>query len=1205
MSEPVTLFDNLLDQFEALWKAGPPPALADFLPTDSGPQARTLARELIKLDLYYRVQAGEPPPVAGRYAQLPNCPLRSALAQELAALEAQWRTPQVDTAVQDPEGTNPSLGDATRSPLPPPSQLSDPDRLPAQIGRYPIQGLIGRGGMGVVYRGLDPGLLRVLAIKVLLPEHRADAELQQRFLKEAQIMGQLQHPGVAPIHEVGALSDGRPFFSMKQIEGHTFAALLAKRSGAADELPMHVGIFGHICQTLAYAHARRIIHRDLKPENVMVGAFGEVQVMDWGLAKILGEADREDSSFRTPANPEGTVPGTVMGTLAYMAPEQARGETDKVDTRSDVFGLGAILCEILTGRPPYTAAKSYERHLQAAAADLREVLAKLQGCGADAELVALAHRCLAAEREQRPKDAGEVAAAAAHYQAQVQARLQVAQVAEAAAQVKAAEERKRRMVSIAFLAAVLALVVAVAGGAVWYIQDQADQAERAARAREEKNALEAQQAAEKRLQKTEQVVRGEYVSNGAAAALTDSRRWLDEIAQRLADPLTTAELLSNPPQEWEARLTRAQTAWDHAAALLGSTKHNINPAVVTRLAELDRNLQAAHADWALARELDTIRLRAGELKSGKFDTGLAAQQYRAFFADKLQMDFAADTPESLAARIVASRLRYVLVAALDHWAEVISTDAADFPRVLETARRADPDPWRDEVRHPQSWHNPIILEKLASQAATGRHSPFVLLLLVKGLHNEQRTKVLKQASLHFPHDFWVHFHLASVVKDRGQAAGHYQTALAIRAAVPVCYFNIGNCLADAKDLDGAIEAYCKAIASDAHYAHAYNNLGILLNAKGDPAGAISAYRKAIKSNPKYATAYYNLGNVLAAQKELDGAIDAYRKAAAAEPQYDAAHYNLGNALRNKGDLEGAIASYRQAIACNPTNAFAHNNLGSALEAKGDWKGAIAAYRQAVESNPKYARAFNNLGNALRTTGELGAAMDAYRQAIAADPNFPFPYGNLGVALRQQGSLQESVQALQKAVKLMPQNEIFQDDLRISQRWLALDQRLPGVAAGKDVPAGAAETIEFADFCNQPFKKEYALALKLFMAAFAADPALEASRRYDAVCAAVLLAAGQDVTVVPLKKWATALRRQAHKWLLAELDFIRKDAQSDQPASRKKALDRLTHCTRDADLASIRDSAALKSLPAEERESWQHFWNEVDDLVAALAKPADN
>src|SRR5262249_53997561 len=155
---------------------------------------------------------------------------------------------------------------------------------------------------------------------------------------------QLQHPGVVPVYELGRFSDRRPYFTMKLVQGQTLARLLAERDEPSQDLPRFLGVFQKVCQTVAFAHSRGVIHRDLKPHNVMVGEFGEVQVMDWGLAKVLTIGSPGSTSVESetmiPQTPSpagsGTQAGAVLGTPAYMAPEQARGEVARLDERSDV-----------------------------------------------------------------------------------------------------------------------------------------------------------------------------------------------------------------------------------------------------------------------------------------------------------------------------------------------------------------------------------------------------------------------------------------------------------------------------------------------------------------------------------------------------------------------------------------------------------------------------------------------------------------------------------------------------------------------------------------------------------------------------------------------------------------------------------------------------------------------------------------------------
>jgi serine/threonine protein kinase len=198
--------------------------------------------------------------------------------------------------------------------------------------RYEIRREIGRGGMGTVYEADDAFLERPVALKVLTLES-SDGGLAERLLREARVMARLEHPGLVPVHDAGTLPDGRVFYAMKLVRGARLDEYAGKGSSTADRL----AVFRKICDTVAFAHAAGVLHRDLKPENVMIGAFGEVLVLDWGVARRA-----ED-----PAEPGGTV----LGTRAYMAPEQAAGRVDLVDERADVYSLGAILEDLLPEAP--------------------------------------------------------------------------------------------------------------------------------------------------------------------------------------------------------------------------------------------------------------------------------------------------------------------------------------------------------------------------------------------------------------------------------------------------------------------------------------------------------------------------------------------------------------------------------------------------------------------------------------------------------------------------------------------------------------------------------------------------------------------------------------------------------------------------------------------------------------------------------------
>jgi serine/threonine protein kinase len=217
--------------------------------------------------------------------------------------------------------------------------------------RYTVTSEIGRGGMGTVYAATDGLLGREVALKV--SNTIATAASEHRLAAEARVLATLEHPCIVPVHDVGRLADGRLFYVMKRVNGRT----LTDHIRAHTDLAGRLTIFERVCEAVAFAHAHRILHRDLKPDNVMVGSFGEVMVMDWGVAKTLTspEDERDKSSDRVPAaapasDRGATHPGTVLGTHGFMPPEQARGERNAVDERSDVYALGAILLALLTDR---------------------------------------------------------------------------------------------------------------------------------------------------------------------------------------------------------------------------------------------------------------------------------------------------------------------------------------------------------------------------------------------------------------------------------------------------------------------------------------------------------------------------------------------------------------------------------------------------------------------------------------------------------------------------------------------------------------------------------------------------------------------------------------------------------------------------------------------------------------------------------------
>jgi serine/threonine protein kinase/tetratricopeptide (TPR) repeat protein len=435
---------------------------------------------------------GKKRPVDGPAGLCPACLLKAGLAAKDSKLDDVTflfgpASSSIVAAFGEAFGKMPRVllrdADSLIDPGPVIRPSSDEIPNPAErSARLQLFGEIARGGMGAVLKGRDADLGRELAVKILLESHRDKPEMVRRFIEEAQIAGQLQHPGIVPVYELGAFGDHRPYFAMKLVKGQTLAEILANRKSLSDGLPKLLSIFESICQTMAYAHARGVIHRDLKPSNVMVGSFGEVQVMDWGLAKVLPRGGVVDdasaghtkeqatliSTARSGTDSDLSQAGSVMGTPAYMAPEQARGEVEEVDERADVFALGSIFCELLTGQPAFSGRNSGEILRKAARGDLMEAVARLDrsDLGHDPELVALAKSCLSSERDDRPRHAGEIAERMSLYHSRVQDRLRQSEVERAEQKARAEEATKRATVERQRLRLTVALAASIIGFAI-------------------------------------------------------------------------------------------------------------------------------------------------------------------------------------------------------------------------------------------------------------------------------------------------------------------------------------------------------------------------------------------------------------------------------------------------------------------------------------------------------------------------------------------------------------------------------------------------------------------------------------------------------------------------------------------------------------------------------------------------------------------
>ena len=283
--------------------------------------------------------------------------------------------------------------------------------------RFDDRGEIGRGGLGVVRKSFDRALRRMVAVKSLI-DPAAETEVRARFAREAQICGQLDHPNIIPVYDVACdVTTGLiEAFAMKLIDGTTFADLI--HDAAAASAPQRrrerlLQVFLKVCDAIAFAHSRGVVHRDLKPQNVMVGAYGEVYVTDWGSAIVLTElaavaAAQRDPAPAVPDRPD--VTGTLAGTICYMAPEQAHGRVRAIDARTDVFALGGMLYEVLTRQPPYAGTSPLDTFERAKAGRVPPPAERAPDAELPHALCRVAMRALAAAPDDRYQSVAELKA---------------------------------------------------------------------------------------------------------------------------------------------------------------------------------------------------------------------------------------------------------------------------------------------------------------------------------------------------------------------------------------------------------------------------------------------------------------------------------------------------------------------------------------------------------------------------------------------------------------------------------------------------------------------------------------------------------------------------------------------------------------------------------------------------------------------------
>jgi tetratricopeptide (TPR) repeat protein/tRNA A-37 threonylcarbamoyl transferase component Bud32 len=980
--------------------------------------------------------------------------------------------------------------------------------------RYTLTRLHAQGGIGRVWLARDEALGREVALKELRPDRADHPAAAGRFLEEARITGQLQHPGIVPVYELGRQPDTRqPFYTMRFVQGRTLAEAARtyharREKGEAGPLELRelLGAFVGACNAVAYAHSRGVLHRDLKPANVVHGDFGEVMVLDWGLGKVVGRPDDEAA----PVMPDedgpraGTAQGAVLGTPAYMAPEQAEGRLDLLDRRTDVYGLGAILYEVLTGRPPFDGPGTAEVLRQVCTEEPvppRRLVTEVPPA-----LEAVCRRALAKQRADRYATAGDLAEEVRRFLADEP----VAAYPESVVQRLGRWGRRHRTAVAGAAALLVTAVVGLAAG-LWAVN-----AER---------------------QRTRQALAGEQQARAdEAKRRRQAREALDAMSSEIIDDwLAKQKELTEPQKQFlEQALASYEefardTGQDQEARAGVAAAYGRVGNIRWRLGQLapaeDAYRQAQERYARLAADFPDVpdyrrHLAAGDNNLGNLlrETGRpreAEGEYRTALA--LRQKLADDFPAAPDARQDLAASHNNLGLLLQDTGQVPEAED-EFRAALDLEQRLAGD-------HPD--------------VADFRH-------YLAGTHNNLGVLLHQAGQLPAAEK---EYRAALALKQR--LADMYPAVAVYRQELVRSHYNLGHLLGDSRRPREAEAEYRAAVAVAGRLAADYP--------------AVPDYRQEL------ARGHYNLGTLLDSTRRGKEAETEYRAALAVQqrladdfpavPAYrmDLARSasSLGSVLRGTGHAAEAEAAFRRALPLyqkladdHPTVADYRQGLagchydlgllalasGRGPEAEAEFRRALPLYEKLADDRPtvpdarrSVALIHNNLGALAQRAGNGRAADGEFQEALAVRRRLAHDFPavadyqndlagslvNLAVLAHGRGDvaatrhlLEEAVPHHEAALKANPRSPLYRAFFRNNSRALAdtclhlgdhaaaaaAADRLAGV--GVDPPHDLYDAAGFLARCAQLAAKDDKLpaARRQELAKAHADRALAALRQ---------------------------------------------------------------------------------------------------------------
>jgi serine/threonine-protein kinase len=1017
-----------------------------------------------------------------------------------------------------------------------PTVSPDPTpRVPAatdlpRISGYDVQAVLGQGGMGVVYQAWHLRLNRPVALKMLLAGAYARPEELQRFLREAETLAGLNHPNIVRVHDAGG-TDTQPWFTMELLEGGSLSRQLA---GTPQPARQAAQLLATLAEAMHAAHQAGIIHRDLKPANVLLTADGVPRITDFGLARRLeGHAGLTSS-------------GAAVGTPSYMAPEQAQGKLRALGPAVDVYALGAILYELLTGRPPFRAETAAETLLQVIHSE--PVPPSRLNARVPRDLETICLKCLEKEPRRRYPSARALAEDLGRF---LEGRPILARPLSRAERCWRWSRRNPRETALAGLAL---LVLFLVGGGAWWSDRQ------------------------RALRQTEQALQEARTRQGAQGALEQARvlrrqaHWaeakkaLEQVALLIGDE-GPEDLRQQLAQSW--RDTRMAQTLDRIA----QAKATI----------VDGRFDTAQAPPAYALAFRNYGLAIRDESVAELARRIRDSELEQELVDALD-DWIFLEPSDLVQKLVAvasavdpapwrDQVRQAMagrnMAALACLAEVAPLAKQSVPLLVALG-------W--QLSSPRE-EGVVIACGGASQvgflASPGGLGPLVA-ALARISAGSDPVRLLRRLQPEHLADYLVNLTLgtALAMRDPGEAVSYYRAALAVRPGSVAVHSNLGVALnnkgrtdeaidqfrravqIDPNDLwtrdnlgmalglagrtDEAIEQFQQILRLDPRFAPAHNHLGFALASQGRIDESLGYFEQALRINPGDATVHVNLGNTLFRQHRIDDAIDHFRQALRIAPRHAQAHNHLGVALANKGRIDEAIDHFEQALRIDPRDASAHDNLGHALWLQGRIDKAIYHYRQAIAFDPRSAHAHNHLGVALADKGRIDEAIHHFQQAVQIEPANTLAHSNLGQSLLRKGQIDAAIRQFRQAVAFVPKHTEIQKRLRtVLMLQGRLDEaRMAWQAALEVDPPQHDAWYGYAEFCSYLGQEdEYRRARRDLLSRFGTTTNPQIAERTGRACL-LLPASGDELRqAVALAERAAAADRARYQRIYPHFLFV--------------------------------------------------------------------